>query len=201
MKKWILLLIFAFVVATSQAQYPVLEIGAQMPNSDEMECIVSNKDVYIDDLAEDNGLLVIFSCNTCPFVIAWEDRYPTVYELASANDVGFALVNSNYLKRDNDDSPEAMKEHAKKYKYNWPYLIDKESVLANKFGAQTTPHVFLFDKDLKLVYKGAIDDNYKDASQVEKFYLKDALNSLGKGEEIAVKETRNLGCSIKRKID
>jgi len=199
--KWILLTIFAFNMAVSSAQYPVLELGAEMPEADEMKCVVSNKEVYLDELAEENGLLVIFSCNTCPFVVAWENRYPIINELVTTNDIGFALVNSNYLKRDGDDSPEAMKEHAQKHQYSWPYLIDKESELANKFGAQTTPHVFLFDKNMKLVYKGAIDDNYKDASKVEQFYLKDAINSLAKNEEISVKETRNLGCSIKRKTD
>lgn len=199
--KWILLTIFAFNMAVSSAQYPVLELGVEMPEADEMKCVVSNKEVYLDELAEENGLLVIFSCNTCPFVVAWENRYPIINELVTTNDIGFALVNSNYLKRDGDDSPEAMKEHAQKHQYSWPYLIDKESELANKFGAQTTPHVFLFDKNMKLVYKGAIDDNYKDASKVEQFYLKDAINSLAKNEEISVKETRNLGCSIKRKTD
>ena len=113
--------------------------------------------------------------------------------------MGFALVNSNYLKRDGDDSMEAMQAHAKEHSYSWPYLADHESELANLLGAQTTPHVFLFDKNMKLVYKGAIDDNYKDAAEVEQFYLKDALNSLGSGKAIETKETRNLGCSIKRK--
>lgn len=199
--KWILITIFFFSMYISNAQYPVLELGAEMPEADKMKCVVSNNEVYLDELAEENGILVIFSCNTCPFVVAWENRYPIINELATDNNIGFALVNSNFLKRNDEDSPEAMKEHAKKHQYRWPYLIDKESILANKFGAQTTPHVFLFDKNMKLVYKGAIDDNYKDASKVEQFYLKDAINSLAKNEEIAVKETRNLGCSIKRKTD
>ncbi|MBN1766900.1 MAG: redoxin family protein [Prolixibacteraceae bacterium] len=199
--KWILITIFSFSMYISNAQYPVLELGAEMPEADKMKCVVSNNEVYFDELAEENGILVIFSCNTCPFVVAWENRYPIINELATDNNIGFALVNSNFLKRNDEDSPEAMKEHAKKHQYRWPYLIDKESMLANKFGAQTTPHVFLFDKNMKLVYKGAIDDNYKDASKVEQFYLKDAINSLAKNEEIAVKETRNLGCSIKRKTD
>ncbi|HKK82367.1 MAG TPA: redoxin family protein [Prolixibacteraceae bacterium] len=197
------ILIFLLVLSPwlSFGQFPVLEIGDTLPDNEDMKCVVSNKDVYVDDLNEDNGLLIIFSCNTCPFVKAWEDRYPIVNSIAEDNDIGFALINSNYLKRIGDDSPQAMKKHAQVQEYQWPYLIDKESKLANSFGAQTTPHIFLFDGDLKLVYKGAIDDNYKNASNVENFYLKNALESLGKGEEIATKETRNLGCSIKRKTD
>lgn len=181
-------------------QHPVLDIGKEMPKCDEsMKCATTGQTFTLDDLEKENGLLLIFSCNTCPFVLAWEDRYPMIAELAKKNNVGFALVNSNYLKRDGDDSMEAMEAHAKAKNYQWPYLDDHDSELANLLGAQTTPHVFLFDKNMKLVYKGAIDDNYKDAADVEDFYLRDALNSLGSGKEIEQKETRNLGCSIKRK--
>lgn len=199
--KQILIFLLVLTPWLSFGQFPVLEIGAPLPDSNEMKCVVSDKSVSVDELAEDKGLLIIFTCNTCPFVNAWEDRYPIVNLLAQDNDIGFALINSNYLKRDGEDSPEAMKKHAREQEYQWPYLIDKESNLANSFGAQTTPHVFLFDSDLKLVYKGAIDDNYKNVLKVENFYLKNALVSLGKGEEIATKKTRNLGCSIKRKTD
>ena len=73
--------------------------------------------------------------------------------------------------------------------------------MANAFGGQTTPHVFLFDKNMNLVYKGAIDDNSKSAADVKHHYLKDALKSLGKGEPIAVTESRPVGCSIKRKVN
>ena len=197
--KRIILLFFVLATLTSFAQFSVLEIGAKLPQSEKMQSTSSDKMINLESLVKENGLLVIFSCNTCPFVVQWEDRYPLLDEIAKTNKVGFVLINSNYMKREGDDSFEAMKKHAEVHKYQWPYLVDKESKLANAFGAQTTPHVFLFDKNMKLVYKGAIDDNYKDASAVEEFYLKEALESLGKGEEIKNKETRNLGCSIKRK--
>lgn len=198
MKRFIPFLFLLFTLG-SFAQYPVLKIGDSLPGSENMRCSTSGNTLGLHDIADENGLLVIFSCNTCPFVIAWEDRYPTVHQIASDNKVGMVLLNSNYMKRDGDDSYEAMQVHAKKYNYKWPYLLDVESKLANAFGAQTTPHVFLFDKNMKLVYKGAIDDNHKNADEVKEFYLKDALNSLGKGTDIKNKETKNLGCSIKRK--
>ena len=72
------------------------------------------------------------------------------------------MANSNYKKRDGDDSFEEMKKHAKKMNYRFPYLLDEKSELANAFGAKTTPHFFLFNSKDQLVYKGAIDDNYKD---------------------------------------
>ena len=95
----------------------------------------------------------------------------------------------------------SMKEHAQAKGYQFPYLLDHESLLANAFGGQTTPHVFLFDKNFQLVYKGAIDDNYKEASAVKNHYLKDAIEHLAAGKPIAMSETKPVGCGIKRKLD
>ena len=94
-----------------------------------------------------------------------------------------------------------MQEQAKEKNYNFYYVVDEDSKIANAYGGQTTPHVFLFDGDMNLVYKGAIDDNYKSAGDVKQAYVKDAIVSLAKGEKIKIAETRPLGCSIKRKID
>lgn len=197
--KQIFLLFFTLVSLSAFSQFPVLNIGDKLPEGKKMKSSTTEESLDLNSIKGENGLLIIFSCNTCPFVVAWEDRYPMVNKSANNNKVGFALVNSNYLKRDGADSFEAMKAHSKTNNYNWPYLLDNESELANSFGAQTTPHVFLFDKNNILVYKGAIDDNHKDASKVEEFYLKNALTNIGKGEIVKTSETRNLGCGIKRK--
>ena len=100
------------------------------------------------DLKGDKGLLVIFSCNTCPFVVGngsktegWEGRYNGLAELAESLDIGMVLVNSNEAKREGDDSLAAMKEHAKEAGYTMPYVVDEGSKLANACGARTTPHV------------------------------------------------------------
>jgi thioredoxin-related protein len=200
MKKIALLIVLITFGFVTYSQHPLLQIGDKLPNlKQKFECAVDATTNELGNYKKENGLLVIFSCNACPFVLAWEDRYPLVNQFAKENKVGFVLLNSNHMKRLGDDSFEAMKEHAKEKNYQWPYLLDAESELANLFGAQTTPHVFLFDKNLKLVYRGAIDDNYKELGEVTNFYLKSALISLGKGDEIALKETKNLGCSIKRK--
>ena len=199
--KRIVFLFFAIATLNGFSQFPVLNIGDQLPEGKVMKSATTENSYDLKLLTGENGLLVIFSCNTCPFVVAWEDRYSKLNDLAKTNNVGFVLINSNFMKRDGDDSFEAMKKHASKNNYKWPYLLDNESELANAFGAQTTPHVFLFDSNNKLVYKGAIDDNYKDASKVEAFYIKDALNSLGNREPVKITETKNLGCSIKRKTN
>ncbi|MFB6340606.1 thioredoxin family protein [Saccharicrinis sp. FJH62] len=197
-KKGLFMLAFMAVALAASAQYTTLEIGDKAPYTTYKMENTNGKMLSFDDVKKDNGTLVIFSCNTCPFVLAWENRYPKVAQLASENNVGLMLVNSNQMKRDGDDSMDAMKKHASDHNYNWPYLVDVDSKLANAYGAMTTPHVFLFDKNNKLVYLGAIDDNYKDASQVKDFYLKDALESLASGKAIAENITRATGCSIKR---
>lgn len=191
-------LAFTLIALGVSAQYKTLEIGDGAPEKDFKMEDVGGKWLSFNSVKDDKGTLVIFSCNTCPFVVAWEDRYPTVAKIAKENKIGFMLVNSNHLKRSGDDSKKAMKAHAEAYKYDWPYLIDEESKLANAYGAMTTPHVFLFDSNDTLVFIGAIDDNYKDATKVNAFYLKDAMTALGKGNEIAQQVTRATGCSIKR---
>jgi len=183
---------------TEKSQFETIEINSKMPNMDQELKSVNGYSYSLESISEKNGLVVIFTSNTCPFVIKWEDRYTMVEELAKKNNLGLVYINSNYKKRDGDDSFEKMKEHAKKYNYRFPYLFDTESTLANSFGAKTTPHVFMFDKNLQLVYKGAIDDNYEDINKVKEFFLKEAMEQLAKGKKIKVSETDPVGCSIKR---
>ena len=183
---------------TEKSQFKTIEINSEMPNMDDKLKAVNGYSYSLESISEKNGLIVIFNSNTCPFVIKWEDRYTIVEELAKKNKLGLVYINSNYKKRDGDDSFKKMKEHAKKYNYRAPYLLDTESKLANSFGAKTTPHVFMFNNELQLIYKGAIDDNYEDNNKVEKFYLKDAIKQLSNGKKIKVSETDPVGCSIKR---
>lgn len=205
MKKLLLILLSLPLIIVAQygeknekSQFKTIEINSEMPNMDQKLKSINDYSYSLESITEKNGLIVIFTSNTCPFVIKWEDRYTMVEELAKKNNLGLAYINSNYKKRDGDDSFKKMKEHAKKYNYRAPYLLDTESTLANSFGAKTTPHVFMFNKEFQLIYKGAIDDNYKDINKVKKFYLKDAIEQLSSGEKIKVNETEPVGCSIKR---
>ncbi len=190
--------LFAFKAAEGEEKYPTIALGAEMPMADRAMANIDEKQYSLNDIKDTNGTLVIFSCNTCPFVIQWEDRYDDVVGIANRLNIGATFINSNEAKRTGDDSFTQMKVHAREANYQAPYLVDSKSELANAFGAKTTPHVFLFDANNVLVYKGAIDDNSKDASAVTKQYLKDALLALGNGEEIAVKQSDAKGCSIKR---
>lgn len=178
-----------------------LEVGDKAVLTDVKMTEVSGKSLSLNDTKKENGLVVLFSCNQCPFVLRWENRFDEIKAWADKNDVGMIVLNSNYQKRNGDDSFDAMKVKAKEKGYEFSYVIDKESQIANAFGGQTTPHAFLFDGDFKLAYKGAIDDNYKSADDVSQTYLKDAITSLGAGEKVAIAETKPVGCGIKRKVD
>ena len=175
-----------------------LPIGANMPNPDLKMKDVSGKEISLNSAKKKNGLLVMFSCNTCPYVIKNQSRTIEVSKHAFANDIGLAILNPNEAYRGNEDSFEAMKEYAAGQKYEWFYLVDQNHVMADAFGANRTPECFLFDKDGKLVYHGAIDDNPNDASAVNRKHLTEAINELKSGKEIAVKESRSVGCTIKR---
>lgn len=182
-----------------------IKIGTEMPMSSEKMKGIDDKFHAVKDFQGKNGTLVIFSACDCPFVVGngsenagWEGRYNEVYDHASKSGVGMVLINSNEAKRKGADSFEEIKKRAKDYNYKMNYLYDSQHKVADAYGAKFTPHVFLFDAEGKLVYTGAIDDNVRNPKKVKETYLIDALKELSEGKEITVKETRALGCSIKR---
>ena len=184
------LCIIAFTLLMSEE----ISIGSKMPGSDYILKNINGNESELSTFKKENGILVVFSCNTCPWVIRWQGRYNPISELCSKNDIGFVAVNSNASQHDGVDSFDSMKEHAKKYEYMFPYVLDSGSRLAKAFGAMVTPHVYLFDKNSDLRYRGAIDDGPK---RVKREYLVDAINSVSKGKSVRTKTTKTLGCSIK----
>jgi hypothetical protein len=182
-----------------------LNIGAVAPASDVKMTDISGAQYSLADLKNSGGLLVVFSCNGCPFVVGsegsegWEGRYDGLREIAEANNIGMALINSNEAKRDKGDDMKGMKTRAEEHGFSkCKYLLDVNSTVANAFFARTTPHVYLFDGNMKLVYKGAIDDNVDDSKKVKEPYLKNAMENLASGKKIKPAETKPVGCSIKR---
>lgn len=174
-----------------------LPIGAEMPNADTKMKDVSGKEVSLKEAKKKNGLLVMFSCNTCPYVIKNQQRTKEISAYALKNDIGVVLVNSNEAQRTDDDSYDAMKQYAKEQGYSWYYVVDEKSALADAFGANRTPENFLFNKDGKLVYHGATDDN-PDAASVTRKHLKEAIDEMMAGKEVTQKTSRSVGCGIKR---
>jgi len=200
MKIYKILLIALLLLNTSlfAQKYPTIKIGEQMPMQQTETFDTNEKSRTLNGNLKNNGLLVVFTSNSCPFVVMWEDRYKLLEVKCRNSNIGMVYINSNQAKRNGDDSVEKMKNHSKEMGYTFPYLIDKNSEIANAFGAKTTPHVFLFNNEKTLVYKGAIDDNYKSANDVTENYLLDALEKVSNQQSISIKETKAVGCSIKR---
>jgi len=176
-----------------------LEIGSTMPLKDLELADISGKNITLANAKGDAGTLVVFSCNTCPWVIRWEDRYVSLANTYAQKGIGMIAVNSNAARFGGEDSLEEMLEHAKNNGYNFPYAQDPESELASAFGATKTPHIYLFNGDDKLVYRGAIDDNAKNAKKVDVPFLANAIDALLAGNPINPQTTKALGCSIKFK--
>ncbi len=176
-----------------------LPVGSSMPKADLKLKDISGKEVSMKDAAKQNGVLVMFSCNTCPYVIKNQERTTAIAAYADKNNIGVIILNSNEAQRDDADSYEAMKAYAKEQGYKWHYVVDKNSEVADAFGANRTPECYLFNKELKLVYHGAIDDSPGDAGSVSREHLKVAVDELTAGKEVGKKESRSVGCTIKRK--
>jgi thioredoxin-related protein len=175
-----------------------LPIGAEMPKSEVKLKDISGKDITLKDAKKQNGLLVMFSCNTCPYVIKNQSRTQEVCKYALSKGMGVVVLNSNEATRGEGDSYADMQAYAKEQGYNWYYAVDRNNELADAFGASRTPECYLFDKSGKLVYHGAIDDNPADQSRVSRSHLKEAINEMTTGKDVSVKESRSVGCGIKR---
>ena len=179
-------------------KYPTLNIGQKMPMQESEIFDISEESMTLNENLKNNGILVVFTSNSCPFVVMWEDRYKLLEKKCMNSGLGMVYINSNQAKRDGDDSVDKMRNHSKKMGYTIPYLIDENSKFANAFGAKTTPHIFLFNSEKKLAYKGAIDDNYKSINNVTKNYLLDALEEVSNQKSVSINNTKAVGCSIKR---
>jgi len=175
-----------------------LPIGSEMPEGDTKMQDISGKEISLKSAKAKNGILVMFSCNTCPYVIRNQARTKAICAYALQQNIGVVLINSNEAQRSDEDSFDAMREYAKGQGYQWYYSVDKNHKIADAFGANRTPECFLFSSDLKLLYHGAIDDNPGEAGNVGRQHLKEAINEMLAGKKISVTESRSIGCAIKR---
>jgi peroxiredoxin len=199
MKKLILFCMLAFFTGSVMAQnMQSVPVNTQAPAMATKMKDVSGKQVTIQQAAGKNGVLVMFSCNTCPYVIKNEARTKEVAAFAVKNGYGVIIINSNEAQRGEEDSFDAMKAYAKKLGYTWYYAVDSSAAVANAFGATRTPEVFLMDASGKIIYKGAIDDSPGDATKVTRQHLKEAITESAAGKAVTVKESRSIGCTIKR---
>jgi len=174
-----------------------IEIGDEIPAPNQKMKNVDGRELSIAKISGTNGTLVIFSCNSCPWVKAWQDRIVAIGNEYSKKGIGVVAINSNDPNVKAEDSYAQMQQVAKSKGYEFPYVVDVTSDIARAFDATRTPEAFLFDSSGRLVYHGTIDDNAHNVEQVEDHYLRDAMDALLAGKEIPEPETKSLGCSIK----
>jgi len=160
---------------------------------------VDGKMVSLSDIPKAKGYIVVFTCNTCPYAKAYEQRIIDLHNKYASKGYSVVAINPNDKDVKPDDSYENMQILAKEKKYPFVYLYDETQDVAKRFGATRTPHVYLLDADKTVRYIGAIDDNSEDAAAVKEKYAENALDALLAGKEVAVKETKAIGCGIKWK--
>lgn len=175
------------------------EPGTKAPALDVKMKGVDGKETSIAQASGPKGTLVIFTCNHCPFVKAWEERTVAVGNDALAKGLGVLAINANDPAVQPEDGFEAMQARAKERGVRYPYVVDADSSVAKAFGATKTPEFFLLDASGTVVYHGALDDNAREPEKVTTTWLKDAVEALLSGKAIDVKQTKALGCSIKWK--
>ena len=175
-----------------------LAIGSSLPLGDQPLKDITGKEISIRDAMKQNGVLVMFSCNTCPYVVKNQSRTKQLAAFAKENNIGVILLNSNEGGRTDGDSYTAMQSYGKQQGYQFYYALDTDSKLADAFGANRTPEIYLFNASGTLQYKGAIDDNPSDAGNVTREHTREAIQEMVAGKAITVKESRSVGCGIKR---
>lgn len=163
---------------------------------------IDGKNVSLSDYKDAKGYIVIFTCNTCPYAVAYEDRIVALDKKYASKGYPVIAIMPNDTSIKPADNMEAMQVRAKEKGFTFPYLMDKEQKIYPQYGATKTPHVYVLEKSKKgniVKYIGAIDDNYKDASQVKVKYTENAVDALLAGKDVEQKTTLAIGCSIKTK--
>lgn len=185
----------AFTIVDSEKGYEIGSVATDFKLKN-----IDNKMVSLRDLGEAKGYIVIFTCNHCPYAVAYEDR---IIELSKKyKKLGYPVVaiNPNNPEKQKEDSFEKMQLRAREKGFDFPYLLDEGQKIYPQYGATKTPHVYVLqntDKGPVVQYIGAIDDNHSDASAVKEKFVENAVDALLNGEEVKVKTTKAIGCSIK----
>lgn len=177
----------------------MIPLGSEAPGF-ELTDAVSGKTFSLNDLRGEKATVIIFICNHCPYV---KHINPELVKLANeymARGVSFVSVNSNDIEAEPEDSPEHMKNAATQLKYPFPYLFDETQQTAKAYDAACTPDFFVFNKDLKLVYRGQLDDSRPSNNiPLSGKDIRDALDALMAGKAVSPRQRPSIGCNIKWK--
>lgn len=155
--------------------------------------------VNLSDYKDKKGVIVVFTCNHCPFAKAYEERIIALDKKYAALNFPVVAINSNDASDYEDESMDNMKKRATEKGYTFPYLQDATQAVAKAFGATRTPHVFVLRNEnakFTVQYIGTIDDNYQDPAGVTKRYVEDAVNNILAGKPVVVTQTKAVGCAI-----
>ena len=158
---------------------------------------VDGKMVSMSSFDEAKGFMIIFTCNTCPYSVVYEDRIIALHEKYAKMGVPVIAINPNDDERSPNDSFKKMIVRAKEKKFPFPYVYDETQEITKSYGATNTPHVYVLDANRTVKYIGAIDNNTKSADLANKKYVEDAVDAVLKGEEVSEKKTKAIGCTIK----
>lgn len=197
-------LVFVFLVAVTSAAFTIVnaekgyEIGSIA--TDFTLKNIDNQTVSLRDMKDAKGYIVIFTCNHCPYALAYEDRIIALDKKYKKLGYPVIAINPNNPEKQKEDSFEKMQVRAKEKGFTFPYLFDEGQKIYPQYGATKTPHVYVLEKTNKgnvVQYIGAIDDNHSDESAVKAKYVENAVDALLSNEEVKVKTTKAIGCSIK----
>lgn len=184
------------LVLAGEATGPQLELGSKAPDFS-LKGTDGQAHAFAD-LKGAKGSVVVFTCNHCPFAKAYEDRLISLAKEFSGKGINFVAINANDPQVAPDDSFDKMVVRAKEKSLPYPYLLDESQATAKAYGAQVTPHVFVFDSAGLLRYRGRVDDSVK-PDEVKTHDLHDALDAIVGGKDVATPSTKAFGCSVKWK--
>ena len=172
-----------------------LQLGAQAPDFSLPG--VDGRVYSLADFKDAKLLIVVFSCNHCPYVLGSEDRLKQLVSDYAPKGVKLIAINSNETEHHPTDSFAHMKTHAAEQGLNWPHVRDESQQVARAYGALRTPHYYVFDAARKLRYTGRMDDNPRDPRKAKTRELRDALDALLTGKAPTVPLTNPIGCNVK----
>ena len=185
----------SFAPTTSHEGYDIGDVATDF----KLENIDGNF-VSLSDFKDAKGFIVVFTCNSCPYAVAYEDRVEALNKKYATQGYPVIAIMPNNVNTKPGDSMEAMQKRAKEKGFTFPYLMDADQSIYPQYGATKTPHIYVLEATSKgpvVQYIGAIDDNYKDATLVKTKYVEAAVDALLSGTSIEVNKTKAIGCSIK----
>lgn len=200
MKKIILLLALAFSAFLTQAQTATLKAGETAPDFKLKN--VDGKEISFASFPKAKGFIVVFTCNTCPYAVAYEQRIIELDKKFKSQGYPVIAINPNDPEASKADSFDKMQQLAKDKKYPFPYLFDQGQLVTDQYGAKHTPHLFIVSKTAKgntIEYVGAIDNDPEGTKTEKTKYAEDAIAALKGNQKPTVTQTKEIGCTVKRK--